>query len=75
MGNGYYDEKAAQRQRVCFKCFSFVTHDKVDDQLLACPLCGNRIEMRPTARVARISATELAGIIAVQVKNRLLKKK
>lgn len=70
MGNGYYDEKIAQRQRICYKCLSFVTHDKVDDKLLACPLCGNRIDARPSNRVDTIRSDELREIIAVQVRNR-----
>ncbi len=75
MGNGYYDEKAVQRQRVCYKCLSYVTHDKVDDKTLACPLCGNRIEARPSERVSRIGSREFAQIVAAQVRARLMKKK
>jgi hypothetical protein len=42
----------------------------VDDKLLACPLCGNRIDARPSNRVHTIRYDELREIIAVQVRNR-----
>lgn len=70
MGNGYYDNKDMQRQRICYKCRSFVTHDKVDDKMVGCPLCGNRIEARPVSRVPRISERDMARMIAIQSKNR-----
>jgi ribosomal protein L37AE/L43A len=69
MSTSYSGEKIIQRQRVCPKCKSFVTHEKVSDKQFACPLCGNRVD-GPPVRVRRIDAAELARIIAAQVASR-----
>ncbi len=66
MSTSYSGEKIIQRQRVCPKCKSFVTHEKVSEKQFACPLCGNRVD-GPPIRVQRIDAAELAQIIAKQV--------
>ncbi|HYX38767.1 MAG TPA: hypothetical protein VE954_37150 [Oligoflexus sp.] len=70
MSTSYSGEKIIQRQRVCAKCKSFVTHEKVSDKQFACHLCGNRVD-GPPVRVHRIDAAELAQIIAVQVGNQM----
>ena len=75
MGNGYYDDKDVQRQAICSKCKSFVTHDKVDDKVLACPLCGYRVDSKPQSRVAKLTARAFAIIVAAQVKARAADKK
>jgi ribosomal protein L37AE/L43A len=69
MNTGYFGEKIMHRQRVCPKCTSFVTHEKVSDNQFACPLCGNRID-GPPVRVRRISPNELSGMIAAQVRRK-----
>lgn len=72
MSTSYSGEKIIQRQRVCPKCKSFVTHEKVSDKQFACPLCGNRVD-GPPVRVRRIDAAELTKIIAIQVANKKTK--
>lgn len=67
MSTGYYGEKIDHRQRICLKCHSFVTHDKVEDGQFACPLCGYRAKTPPN-RVKKISVRELAIMVAAQVK-------
>jgi ribosomal protein L37AE/L43A len=66
MSTSYSGEKIIQRQRVCPKCKSFVTHEKISEKQFACPLCGNRVD-GPPVRVRRIDAAELAKIIAAQL--------
>ncbi len=39
----YGSEKNGGRQKTCRKCSSFVTHDKMEDGRLVCPLCGHSI--------------------------------
>ncbi len=63
MSTSYSGEKIMQRQRVCPKCKSFVTHEKISDKQFACPLCGNRQDFPPN-RVPRISASDIARIVA-----------
>lgn len=69
MSTSYSGEKIIQRQRVCPKCKSFVTHEKVSEKQFACPLCGNRVD-GPPVRVRRITAGELAKMIAVQAQKK-----
>jgi ribosomal protein L37AE/L43A len=66
MSTSYSGEKIIQRQRVCPKCKSFVTHEKMGDKQFACPLCGNRVE-GPPVRVRRIDTAEVTKLIADQV--------
>jgi len=73
MSSGYSGERMNQRQRVCPKCKSFVTHEKVDKNQYACPLCGHRID-GPPVRVNRISAAEIVEIVAASEKNRKITK-
>ena len=37
----------AHRQRVCTGCNSFVTHEKTEENTLACPLCGHTLPPIP----------------------------
>jgi|GEM_PF-3785192 len=69
MSTNYSGEKINQRQRVCPKCKSFVTHEKVNDKQIACPLCGNRLD-GPPIRVRRITPGELAVMVASYEKDR-----
>jgi hypothetical protein len=69
MSTNYMGEKINQRQRVCPKCKSFVTHEKVDDKQIACPLCGNRLDGPPN-RVRRITSREVAIMVASYEKDR-----
>ncbi|WP_141734807.1 hypothetical protein [Oligoflexus tunisiensis] len=69
MSTSYSGEKIMQRQRVCPKCKSFVTHEKISDKQFACPLCGHRVN-GPPVRVRRIEAAELAEIIAAQLREK-----
>jgi predicted RNA-binding Zn-ribbon protein involved in translation (DUF1610 family) len=69
MSTSYSGEKIIQRQRVCSKCKSFVTHEKISDKQFACPLCGNRVNI-PPVRVRRIEAAELAQILAAQAREK-----
>ncbi|SMF36232.1 hypothetical protein [Pseudobacteriovorax antillogorgiicola] len=59
----YNSDKILQRQRVCLKCRSFVTHEKIDDSSMACPLCGHRPKP-PKARTNPVSAAQMKGIVA-----------
>ncbi len=43
----YNSDKILQRQKVCMKCHSYVTHEKIDDQNFSCPLCGHRLPPTP----------------------------
>ena len=40
-------DRVSQRQRVCAACRSFVTHERNEDELFACPLCGNCLKPTP----------------------------
>ncbi|MCX6129539.1 MAG: hypothetical protein NTX25_10810 [Proteobacteria bacterium] len=70
MGNGYSDEKEIKRQRICYKCKSFVTHDKADENKLACPLCGNKIDARLGSLTPRVSPEAFGKIVAAQFRAR-----
>lgn len=63
MATSYSGEKIMQRQRVCQHCLSFVTHDKVGNTELSCPLCGKRAEI-PNFQVKRITHHQIAAYIA-----------
>lgn len=40
----YNADNVLQRQRVCYKCSSFVTHEKGEDGAVVCPLCSNEMK-------------------------------
>ena len=43
----YSNDKNSGRQKTCRKCRSYVTHDKMEDGRLVCPLCGQSIGVAP----------------------------
>ena len=59
----YNSDKILQRQRICLKCRSFVTHEKVDDSAISCPLCGYKPKP-PQSRVKPIGVQNMKGIVA-----------
>lgn len=67
MSTSYSGEKIINRQRICGKCKSYVTHDKVSDGEIACALCGYRAHTSPTFSQP-ISVQEVARLVASQLK-------
>lgn len=59
----YNSDKSLHRQRICMKCKSFVTHDKVDDLRVSCPLCGHQIKT-PKSRVEFLGLDAVRQILA-----------
>lgn len=55
----YNSDKILQRQRVCMKCASFVTHEKSNESAMSCPLCGHQLKP-PKPRVAPIGVTAMS---------------
>ena len=67
MSMGYSGDRLNNRQRVCAKCFGFVTHDKAADDQFACALCSHRIGSSPHLG-RRVPASIIAQIVAAQHK-------
>ncbi|MFW7379942.1 MAG: hypothetical protein ACOH5I_14105 [Oligoflexus sp.] len=44
----YTSDKNFNRQRICMKCKSFITPDKIDESRLSCPLCGHHMPTTPS---------------------------
>ena len=65
MSTGYSGDKYISRQRVCSKCFGFVTHDKAADDQFACALCGHKIGSSPQLG-RKVPASIIAEIVANQ---------
>ena len=70
----YNSDKILQRQKVCLKCRSFVTHEKVDDSGVVCPLCGNHLKP-PRPRNKPISSSQMKKIIAEFYKEAIAREK
>lgn len=60
-------EKTLARQRVCGKCRSFVTMEKVNERQFACPLCNTKLEAYVVLQ-GFISYKEVAEVAAKYVK-------
>ncbi|MBC7661850.1 MAG: hypothetical protein H7249_19330 [Chitinophagaceae bacterium] len=43
MSEAYSGEKILARQRVCSKCRSYVTLERLNEKQYGCPLCGQRL--------------------------------
>ncbi|MBC7532492.1 MAG: hypothetical protein H7318_13035 [Oligoflexus sp.] len=43
MSDSYSGDKILSRQRVCAKCRSFVTLERINEKQYSCPLCGQRL--------------------------------
>ncbi len=69
MSTSYSGEKIINRQRICGKCKSYVTHDKASDNEIACALCGFRIITSPNFS-RPISVKDIVRLVAVQNKAR-----
>lgn len=69
MSTSYSGEKIINRQRICTKCKSYVTHDKVDEGEIACALCGCRIKTSPNFSPL-INAQAIARLVAEQLRKR-----
>lgn len=65
MSDSYSGEKILQRQRICNKCNSFVTHEKINEKQFACPLCSNRINITVSFE-GKISYEVIAKLVATQ---------
>ncbi len=63
MGEGYNGEKTLARQRVCGKCRSYVTMEKINERQFSCPLCNHKLEAYAHLQSV-ITATEIAGLVA-----------
>ena len=55
-------EKILQRQRICLKCKSFVTHEKDEEGNFTCPLCNN-VQHAPKSQVQPISVGRMRKIV------------
>jgi transcription initiation factor IIE alpha subunit len=62
------NERTLARQRVCGKCRSFTTMEKVNEMQFACPLCGQRLEATVNLQ-GPISYREVESLVAKQFKN------
>ena len=58
----YNSDKILQRQKVCLKCKSFVTHEKGEENDERCPLCGNVVKPAKS-RVAPIGSNRMKKMI------------
>ncbi len=60
-----YGEKVLARQRVCSKCRSFVTLERVNDKQFGCPLCGQRLSAYVNLQ-PRIDAAEIRALVDLE---------
>lgn len=72
MSEGYSGDKILARQRVCGKCRSFVTMDKVNEKQFSCPLCNQRLEAFVNLQGV-ITAKEIQNLVTHQHRIRDLK--
>lgn len=56
-------EKTLARQRICSKCRSFVTMEKVNDRQFACALCGTKLDAYVNLQ-GFISYKEIKALVA-----------
>lgn len=70
----YNSEKILQRQKVCLKCRSYVTHEKNQESGLICPLCGNVLK-QPKMKLSPINSEKMKEIVAQFYKQALAKNK
>lgn len=65
MSDSYSGDKILARQRVCSKCRSFVTLERINEKQYSCPLCGQRLNAYVN-RQGRISYQEIQDLVRHQ---------
>ena len=59
----YNSDKILQRQKICLKCKSFVTHEKVEEGALTCPLCSHKVK-HYSPKPNKISTAQMKVLVA-----------
>ena len=67
MNESYSGDKILARQRVCGKCRSFATMERVNEKQFACSLCNQRLEAFVNLQ-SPISFKEIQRLVAHQHK-------
>ncbi|RYZ58616.1 MAG: hypothetical protein EOP07_06515 [Proteobacteria bacterium] len=62
MADSYSGDKILARQRVCAKCRSFVTLERINEKQFSCPLCGQRLNAYVDLQ-GKISYREIAALV------------
>jgi transcription initiation factor IIE alpha subunit len=65
MSDSYSGDKILARQRVCAKCRSFVTLERINEKQFSCPLCGQRLNAYVDLQ-GKISYREIADLVRSQ---------
>lgn len=65
MSDTYTGDKILARQRVCSKCRSFITLDRVNENQFACTLCGQRLNAYVNNQ-GHISIQEIRALVKAQ---------
>ncbi|MES2743942.1 MAG: hypothetical protein V4655_00885 [Bdellovibrionota bacterium] len=70
MSEGSSNERTLARQRVCGKCRSFTTMEKVNEKQFGCPLCGQKLDAGVNLE-GPVSYREIEVLAAHQAKAKL----
>lgn len=65
MSDSYSGDKILSRQRVCAKCRSFVTLERINEKQYSCPLCGQRLNAYVNLQ-GKIDFAEIQALVKKQ---------